>query len=440
MKNLYSLSIAFLIITSVQTSSLAKTAQREKNREEDVVTATLTSALQKEGMHTEEEDPEIKKKRIEKERIELENALTRARLERELADLQADISRLMGEKEVMALKWEIEQEKKEKAYKEEIRALSQQKEKLDMEVSIAQCRLEQEEQEFRATATRLDQKLRLLQVEVAQMKAEKDKHDTACQHARYVEKTPMYLQDPLQADGSLVISDRHISLNGAITPWKANYIVDRIQYFNNKDAHPPIFITIESSPGGALGAGAGILKAMENSQAPVYVIVKNFAASMAALIATLADKSYAYPNATILHHQPWTFTWGNVRELKEQQEFLQEWWNRLGGRVAKKMGVSLKKLDEMLYAKSARGDWLEFADHAKKLKWIDDTISGIQDSAIRELPCSTNYTWKHYCEDALGTDSTMNNGIIYLPPLDAKDCYYLYNPNNLYQVLHPTTK
>ena len=50
-------------------------------------------------------------------------------------------------------------------------------------------------------------------------------------------------------------------------------------------------------------AGYKILKAMEGSAAPVYVVVKSFAASMAANIATQSKKSFAYPNAIILHHQ-----------------------------------------------------------------------------------------------------------------------------------------
>jgi ATP-dependent Clp protease, protease subunit len=384
------------------------------------------------------EDPEIKQKEREKQKLELENALNRARLEKELSDIQANISRLMGEREIMALEWDIEQEKKAKTHKKVIAALKQQKEQLETEVSIAQYKLEQEEQQFRAVAMKLDYQAKLLRAEVEQMQAKKDRCKAELQRANYADIAPIYLTEPLQQGGTLVVSDRRIELNGCISPWKANYIVDRIQYFNNKDVSNPIFIVIESSPGGSVIAGSQILKAMENSQAPVYVVVQGFAASMAACIATLADRSFAYPNAIILHHQPWTFTAGNVRELKEGQEFLQEWWSRLGGRVAKKMGVSLKKLDELLYKKSARGDWEEFADRAKELKWVDHTINGIKDSSIRELPNSDNYTLESYYKKYLGNDyeaaRNIENGVIYLPPLDAKDFYYLYNPNNRYQM------
>jgi ATP-dependent Clp protease, protease subunit len=388
------------------------------------------------------ENAEIKEKEKEIQRMELDNALTRACLEKELADLQADIARLMAEREVMALKWQMEHDKKEKAHKTEMLTLNQQKEKLEAEVDIAAYKLDKEDQQFRVIATKLDHQVRLLQTEVDQMNAKKARYEAECQSINYADAAPIYLKEPLQKGGSLVISDRRIELNGLITPWKANYVTDRIQYFNNKDFSYPIFIVIESSPGGSVRAGACILKAMENSQAPVYVVVKGFAASMAALITTLADKSYAYPNAVILHHQPWTFTWGNVREIKEQQVFLQEWWNRLGGRVAKKMGISLKKFDKLLYEKSAKGDWEEFADLAQKLKWVDHTVNGIKESSIRELPNPENYTWESYLKKDWGNNHeatcAIENGAVYLPPLDAKDFYYLYNPDNLYQIRSPS--
>jgi ATP-dependent Clp protease, protease subunit len=436
--------LACLVMTTVQSYASAETQKMlEAVGNVVFVDPQKAQALKESDAKESAKDAEIREKEKEKQSIELDNALTRARLEKELADLQADISRMMVEREMMAVKWQIEQEKKEKAHKAEMLTLNQQKEKLEAEVDIAQYKLDKEDQQLRAIATKLDHQVTLLLAEVDQMNAKKARYEAECQNTNYTDTAPMYLREPLQAGGSLVISDRRIELNGPITPWKANYVTDRIQYFNNKDASNPIFIVIDSSPGGSVRAGSCILKAMENSQAPVYVVVKGFAASMAAFITTLADKSYAYPNAMILHHQPWTFTWGNVREIKEKQEFLQEWWNRLGGRVAKKMGISLKKLDTLLYEKSANGDWSEFADRAQKLKWVDHTINGIKDSGIRELPSPENYTWESYLKKDWGNSYeatyAIENGVVYLPPLDAKDFYYLYNPDNRYQ-MRPASK
>ncbi|XWN35051.1 MAG: ATP-dependent Clp protease proteolytic subunit [Roseivirga sp.] len=383
------------------------------------------------------EAAELEAKKQEQLTIEVDNALNEARLAKELAGLQAEIRRLMLEKEAISLRWELAQEQSKRKHEEEMLALRQEGEKLRAEVAVSQARVEKILEQFNAASVELHNKMSLLKLESEHLRAEVDQFKVTKKRASYAGGAPTYLKEPLQQSGSLVISDRRIDLNGVITPWRGNYIADRIEYFNNKDATLPIFIVIENSPGGSVMAGFHILKAMQHSQAPVYVVVKSFAASMAACLTTLADKSYAYPNAMVLHHQPWTFAVGNVRELGELYEEMKELWSRLGGPIAKKMGISLKELDKRLYVKSARGDWAEFADNAKKLKWVDHTISGIRDSGARELPEATDYTFEKYLKEYfLVTEDAVQSkdAALYLPLLGPKDFYYLYNPDNRYQM------
>ncbi|MEL6606739.1 MAG: ATP-dependent Clp protease proteolytic subunit [Bacteroidota bacterium] len=385
-----------------------------------------------------EKTDELSAARKEQERIELENALNRARLEKELAALQAEVQRLALEKEAIKLRWEAEQEKKLKDHAQEMLDLKQQEEKIRAEVALAQAQASKVLEQFNLTSAKVQNQVQALKVEAEKIHAEIGELNAKKQRTHYAGGEAVYLKNPLQKDGSLVISDRRVNLNGVITDWKANHVTDRIQYFNNKDIRYPIFLVIEDSPGGSVLAGWRILKAMQNSQAPVYVVVKSFAASMAACITTLAEKSYAYPNAIILHHQPWTFSWGNVREQEEALDELKQIWKRLGIPIAKKMGISLKALDKKFYEKSARGDWSEFADNAKKLKWVDHTITGIKDSGMREIPDPTNYTWEKYWEEyywgSTGKPNTSGNAVTYLLPLGPKNFYYLYNPNGRYQV------
>ena len=434
----YAIFIGFacLTMTAAQVNAFAEAAQVSESQKD-----TASSEPQQEEQTSQESKgtSDLKEKRKEQERIELENALNKARLERELAALAAEVERLMLEKEAMALKGEIEKEKHQKAHEKEMLELNQQKEKLRAEVAIAQAKVDKVIEKFNLASAELYKKVSLLKAEADQLRAEVDQLHAKKKRAAYADGEPVYLKEPLQAGGSLVISDRRIELNGVITAWKANYVTDRIQYFNNKEDSHPIFIVIGDSPGGSAMAGWCILKAMQNSQAPVYVVVKSFAASMAACITTLADRSYAYPNAIVLHHQPWIFVFGgfNVREQKELYEELKKWWMRLGGPVAKKMGLSIQALDKKFYEKSVRGDWSEFADDAKKLKWVDHIISGITDSSVREMPDPANYTWEKYWDEYFGsTEKTAatDNTIVYLPPLGPKDFYFLYNPDNRYQI------
>ena len=425
------IGLIFIMIPVAKAHALLQATQETKTQEN--VNAEEYSA----GIGN--EDAALEEKRQEQERIELENALNKARLEKELAALEAEVQRLMLKKEAIVLKWELEQAESKKKHEEEMLALNQQREKLRAEVAISQAKLEKMLEKFNLASAELYNKVNILKAEASQLQAEVDQLNAKRKRATYADGEPVYLQEPLQQGGSLMISDRRIELNGIITAWKANYVTDRIQYFNNKDSNNPIFIVIGDSPGGSVMAGWRILKSMQNSQAPVYVVVKSFAASMAACITTLADKSYAYPNAVVLHHQPWIFVFGgfNVREQRELYEELKKWWMRIGGPVAKKMGISVKELDKKFYEKSARGDWSEFADDAKKLKWVDHIISGIQDSGIREMPDPANYTWEKYWYEYFGATEKLAStepSTIYLPPLGPKDFYFLYNPDNRYQV------
>ena len=175
------------------------------------------------------------------------------------------------------------------------------------------------------------------------------------------------LADPFK-DGVLTISDRRIALNGPIWQETADYIAERIDYFNNQNREHPIFIVIDSSPGGSVMAGYKILKAMEGSAAPVYVVVKSYAASMAANILTQSKKSFAYPNAVILHHQILNGSFGNLTVQKENVKEMEEWWKRLAAPVAAKMGISLDEFIKRMYENRSTGDWEEFGDNARKLQ------------------------------------------------------------------------
>jgi ATP-dependent Clp protease protease subunit len=242
----------------------------------------------------------------------------------------------------------------------------------------------------------------------------------------------------------LVLSDRTIGLNGVITQKTADSVADRIAYYNNRDAEAPIFIVIDDCPGGSVMAGYKILKAMNGSTAPVYTVVKSFAASMAACITTLSKKSYAYPNALILHHQLSVGVMGNLTQHRENVKELEEWWKRLADPVAQKMGISREEFIARMYKEASTGDWNEFADDAQKLKWVDVIVEEIEETALLRHPDTvqpqpTN-TPTRISGDPMTSagivESTDERGkpISLLPRLNPLDAYWLYNPDGYYRM------
>ncbi|HYF36606.1 MAG TPA: ATP-dependent Clp protease proteolytic subunit, partial [Prosthecobacter sp.] len=258
-------------------------------------------------------------------------------------------------------------------------------------------------------------------------------------------KAPAYLKDPLQGK-KLVLSDRCIPLNGVVTAKTADNIVERINYFNNRDAEAPIFIVIDDCPGGSVMAGYKILKAMHGSQAPVYTVVKSFAASLAACLTTLAERSFAYPNAIILHHQLSSVGMGNLTQQREGLRELEEWWKRLADPIAAKMGISREEFIAAMYKKSSTGDWNEFADEAQKLKWVDVIVEEIEETALLRHPDTQQQVVAapairseggvnaRVGPDVINSTDERGKPIALLPRVNPLDAYWLYNPDAFFRM------
>jgi ATP-dependent Clp protease protease subunit len=245
-----------------------------------------------------------------------------------------------------------------------------------------------------------------------------------------VNKPVTYTMEPFK-DGVLTVSDRRIEMNGPIVSGTADFVCAQIDYFNNQNQKTPIFVVINNSPGGSVMAGYRILKAIETSDAPVHVVVKSFAASMAATIATLAPHSYAYPNAIILHHQMSGSAVGNMTNMEQEVATMQEWERRLAVPIAKKMGISLEQFKAKMYAAKKSGDWDEFADKALELKWIDHIVNEIREEGVRSKPSpSGSGSWWMSAEKS----DEQGKPYVSLPPLEPYDCYFMINPHGFYRV------
>ena len=381
------------------------------------------------------EDPELAAKRKEQEALSIDNKLEAERLTKGTNEMRAEVTRVKLERELMTERLALEEAARQAALKKELSELESERERLLRENELAKVRAEKIGNQLKLAQTESS-------LEITRLQGEITRFETAEKRKSYADSEPVYLKNPLREDGTLVISDRRIPLNGMITPATADFITNRIDYWNNMDRDLPIFIVIDSSPGGSVMAGYRILKSMESSDAPVHVVVKSFAASMAAAITTLAKESYAYPNAVILHHQISAQVMGqmNLTQQREFHEECQRWWFRFGTPIADKMGITTDELIKRMYARSTSGDWNEFGEDAQKLKWVNHIVQGVDETSFTRNPdmaaSASPSTAPSISRPGALSEEIDSDGRPYawLPRLDPKDVYFLYNPDGYYRM------
>jgi ATP-dependent Clp protease, protease subunit len=365
----------------------------------------------------------------EQEELAAENKLQAERLVQATNAMRAEVTQLKLERELITERLALETTKRQIALQGELAKLEAEKEKLAEEGELSKAKAEKLTNDLKTVQTESALEIARLQNEIARIEAEEKR-------SRFADAKPVFLKNPLREDGTLVISDRRIPLNGLITTDTADFITSRIQYWNNKDRELPIFIVIDASPGGSVMAGYRILKAMESSDAPVHVVVKSFAASMAAAITTLAKESYAYPNAVILHHQISSAVAGqlNLTQQREFHEESQRWWARFGTPLANKMGITPDEFIRKMYARSSSGDWTEFAEQAKELKWVNHIVQGIDETSFTKDPDTIEPAKAAKQAAVVEEVDASGKPFVWLPRLNPKDVYFIYNSDGYYRV------
>ena len=390
---------------------------------------------------------ELTKLTAEKQRLELENGLAQQKLQAEGAALQAELDKLTKQADLLAKGATLKEAERKARLDEELAAGREKLEKMKLtnDLAIAEIadknrELAQREQELKVRTAELQAQRSEFELQLAKLNTDLDLRVKRDLWKNRVNRDIQYTKEPFK-DGVLTISDRRIALNGPIWGDTADYVVERIDYFNNQNREYPIFIVIDTSPGGSVMAGYKILKAMEGSPAPVYVVVKSFAASMAAGITTLSKRSFAYPNAILLHHQIAGGIGGNLTQARENLKEMEEWWKRLAAPIAAKMGISLDDFIKRMYQNRSTGDWDEFGDNARKIKWVDEIAQTIQEESYDKNPDAPSAPGGPPPRAQLDSQPTLKESVdaaghryVLLPRLDPVDCYYLYNPDNYYRL------
>ena len=297
------------------------------------------------------------------------------------------------------------------------------KSQLNLKTSIANVKatLASGEKDARRAEFEADVKLASAQAAVEYARLEKV-GEIARLQKKVIETTSGKIEYPLEplAEGVLRISDRRIPFNGIVDETLAKFVCDRIAFYNALDKKAPIFIVIERSPGGSVMSGYQILQAMESSHAPVYVVVKGYAASMAAIITTMAKQSYVYPQTVVLHHQASTSLSGNQTQLEQQLKWSKIWCERIFVKVANKMGITVDEFVSKMYAAVSTGDWKVLGTEAVKLKWVTHVVDRMTEEGVNNTAAAP----------ALGEIKPDGlNGTTALNPLTPFDIWWIYDPS-----------
>ena len=374
-------------------------------------------------------NPAIEAKTKEQEALALDNKLQAERLVAATNAMRAEVAQLKLERELITEKLTLESTKRQAALRGDLAKMEEEKERLVAEGELSKAKADKLANDLKTVQSEAALEITRLQNDIAQI-------ETSEKRAKFADAKPVFLKKPLKENGILVVSDRRIPLNGLITTSTADFITSRIQYWNNKDRELPIFIVIDTSPGGSVMAGYRILKAMESSDAPVHVVVKSMAASMAAAITTLAKESYAYPNAVMLHHQISSVVMGqlNLTQQREFHEESQRWWARFGTPLANKMGITTDEFIKKMYAKSSSGDWSEFGEQAKELKWVNHIVEGIDETSFTKDPDSVDPAKVAKPVTIAEEVDASGKPFVWLPRLDPKDVYFIYNSDGYYRM------
>ncbi len=443
-------------LESVSENAVEQSSEAETMTVFDLADGDSNATIADEAVSDEPEKDELAELRKERERLQLKNALAQEQMRFELSALSEERahleaanslareqlqSHLLERRQALEL-LDLEIEETTKAaqlmtviqraeLQTELAELRMEEERLKMRNSLAQQQLEETLLAMRELDAKVKMERQELDLRLARVNAEIQFREASDIYRDRIPREQEYTLDVF--DGSrLFISDRRIPLNGPIWGGTADHVQQRIDYFNNQNSEYPIFIIIDYSPGGSVMAGYRILKAMEGSQAPVYVVVRSFAASMAATITTLAEKSFAYPNAIILHHQVMWGGFGNLTQQRERLKETEEWWRRLATPVAAKMGITLDEFVEKMYQRFSDGDWREFADKAVELRWVDHVVSEITEKSIDrnpnrfELPSAFALDLQKQVDDK-------GHPFVVLPRLSPFDYWHLYNPDGFYR-------
>ena len=223
-----------------------------------------------------------------------------------------------------------------------------------------------------------------------------------------------YLKNPLTKDGDLILSDRQIKFGLVVDEEEGRNAERLIDFYNNDPEHKgyPIFLIFENGCyGGLCNVMQSLINKMLRSESPVFVVVKKFAYSAAAVITTCAVNSFIYKEADMMHHQTQTIFHNkqvNPTKLKEHSDLMKYYSRIYSDKMCSKLGVTLEEFIKKMYKNSCDGEgWFLMGEAAKKEKWVNNVIKSCRDTSI----ISKKEKEKNWLLDFVGLKQKIENSM-----------------------------
>lgn len=139
-----------------------------------------------------------------------------------------------------------------------------------------------------------------------------------------------------------------------------------------------------NSPGGDSIQGIAIGNLLRNHKANVTVVVDGLAASAASIIAIAGDEVVMSPGSQMMIHDPWVYTVGNAKELRQDADFLDKQGVNMAGVYALEAGGTAETWRAVMTA-DPDGTWYS-ADEAVAANLADRIGTVVAVSAAPEPP------------------------------------------------------
>jgi ATP-dependent Clp protease protease subunit len=170
------------------------------------------------------------------------------------------------------------------------------------------------------------------------------------------------------------LENREIIFNTEVGDDLVERVIMHILHWNREDAEieeskkKPITIYLNTG-GGQVDIGLALCSVIKASKTPVHVVILGMAASMGALLAIVAHKTFAYEYSDVLIHDGSCFMMGSTNKVKDHMRFQEEKEAQI-----KDLIVSNTKITSERYDEQQDREWWMTAKTAMEYGIVDEII------------------------------------------------------------------